>query len=489
MTPPPPPPRRVSELPYGTRLVAGLGISTVIGDFDFETYSEAGLEWDAQRRRWTQPKGATGTKTGLPLVGAAVYAQHPSTDVLSLAYNLKDGAGPRWWRPGLPPPMPLFEHLAAGKLIEAWNVSFEFWIWHEVCVPRYGWPPIDPRQMRCAMAKARAFGLPGGLDNAANVLDVPVKKDADGGRLLKKFSQPHNPTKTDPRMRLRPEEDPVDGPRLYAYNMQDIEAEAEVSALCPDLEGDELEFWFVDQAINRRGVHIDRVGVDACAAIVDAALERYNAELCALTGGTVETASKVEALRGWLGAQGCHLATLDEDAVAAELDRLGEMVEQGAVDPCEIELIYRALEIRQAVGSASVKKVFAMTLQRARGDRVHDLFIYHGARTGRPTGGGVQPTNMPKAGPKVVRCGYTGKTRHAAGCGRYHGARLDRCPWCGTEGPPGRVAEWNADAAHDALEIVGTRSLVLVEMFFDDAMLTVSGCLRGLFTSGLEDAT
>lgn len=482
----PPPPPHVTELRYGTQLIAGCGISTVIADFDVETYSEAGLEWVEERRRWMQPKGATGNARSLGLVGAAVYAQHPSTQPLVWAYNLKDGRGSRqWWPHSVTPPYDLFEHLAAGLLIEAWNASFEWWIWTEVMTPLYGWPPLDPRQLRCAMAKARAWGLPGKLEMASQVLGLPGK-DPEGDRLLKKFSVPRNPTIADPRLRLDPALDPVDGPRLYGYNARDIVAEAEVSALCPDLEGEELEFWFADQAINHRGVHIDRPNVLNCIAIVDAALLRYNAELAVLTGGAVEKASEIQSLQNWLHNRGCHLNSLDEDAIAAELKRLDDLVTGGEAAYEEISDVWRALEIRQAVGSASVKKVYAMLFQCARGDRVHDLFIYHGARTGRPTGGGVQPTNMPKAGPAIVRCGYSGKTKHAAGCGHYHGARIMRCPWCGVEGPPDRVAEWNAAAAEDALTVIATRSLPMVETVFSDAMLAVSGCLRGLFTSGLE---
>jgi hypothetical protein len=41
------------------------------------------------------------------------------------------------------------------------------------------------------------------------------------------------------------------------------------------------------------------------------------------------------------------------------------------------------LEIRAAVGSASVKKVFAMRNRATAASRMHDLFIYYGARTGR----------------------------------------------------------------------------------------------------------
>lgn len=468
----------------GTKLRAGLGWSTVLADFDFETYSEAGFRWDETAGRWKQPHGASGTKKGLPIVGAAVYAQHPTTEVLCLAYNLKDGRGPRQWRPGMPPPADLLHHIASGQLIEAWNVAFEYWIWTEVCVPRFGWPALQPRSLRCAMAKARAFGLPGKLEEAGRVLNVPIQKDADGKRLLDRFSMPRNPTKADARKRILIDEDPVDGPRLLAYNLTDIEAEAEVSARCPDLEGDELEFWISDQAINRRGVHIDLAGVRNCISIVEQQLERSDRELITLTGGAVSRASEVQGLRTWLATQGVHMLSLDEESVAATLKELEAAASDAWSNPGEpVRAAYRALEIRQAAGSASVKKVFAMALQAARGDRLHDLFQYYAARTGRPTGNGPQPTNLPKAGPDVVRCGYDGPRQFARGCGRYHRVDAPKCPWCGVEGPPGRKAEWCVDAAESALLILGTRNLQLVEHFFGAPLLTVSGCLRALFNA------
>lgn len=520
MTIPAPPPTLARDLRAGTRLVAGLGHSTVLPSFDFESFSEAGLEWSDERQRWVQPEGATGTARGLGLVGAAVYAQHPSTEVLCMAYNLKDGTGPKLWTPSMPPPADLLAYLASGGLIEAWNAPFEGWIWNEVCTRRYGFPELPLHQLRCAMAKARAWGLPGKLEEAARVLDVPVQKDADGKRLLDKFSVPRNPTKANPSRRIRPEDDPVDFERLCRYCLTDIDTEDEVAARVPDLEGEELEFWLADQAINRRGVHIDLDGVEDCAAIVNMALTRYNAELRELTGGVVEAASEVQKLTGWLGAHGVHMATMDEDAVAealrhprdmpADVARLreqwalqkeeerlaseaGQMISTSWSDEAAREMqraldwapmhpaARRALEIRQAVGSASVKKVFSMRLRCARDNRIHDLFSYHAARTGRPTGNNPQPTNMPKAGPAVVRCGHDGRTKHARGCGRYHGAHLSKCPWCGVMGPPERKAEWCVEAAEDALEVISWRSLPLLEHVFGDAMLAVSGSLRGLF--------
>ncbi|RZJ24772.1 MAG: hypothetical protein EOO54_08370 [Haliea sp.] len=453
---------------------AGLGHAATIADFDFETYSEAGYVWDEPANKWRALEGASQGKKGLSVVSAAAYSEHPSTEVLCMAYDLKDGTGPHVWLPGEPNPQALFDHLARGGLLEAWNVGFERLIWRNVCMRRYGWPALPLAQLRCAMAKSRAHGLPGKLEIAGDVTGVDTRKDKDGKRLLDKFSVPRNPTKLDARRRIRMSEEPLDGSRLVAYNVTDIKAEAALSAITPDLEGEELEFWQVDQAINDRGVHIDVAGVRNCIAIVQQAHQQYNAELHTLTGGTVTRASELAKLQGWLGAQGVHMDSMEEETIAAKLRQLGEAVQDGSADPAEIAAPFRALEIRAAVGSASVKKVYAMALQVCGDDRLRELFSYHAARTGRPTGNGPQPTNLPKAGPTVYLCRACGK----------HATPAKACPWCAVPRPPGaKPVEWCVEAAEDVLAVMATRSLAAVEYFFRDAMLAVSGVLRSLFTA------
>ena len=120
----------------GTQIPAGCGFSTVLPDLDFETYSEAGCIWNGTS--WVAPIGAT--KKGIAAVGAVVYSEHPSTEVLSLSYDLKDSLGPRLWIPGMAPPVELFQFIQAGGLLEAWNCIFEYWIWKNVCTARMGWP-------------------------------------------------------------------------------------------------------------------------------------------------------------------------------------------------------------------------------------------------------------------------------------------------------------------------------------------------------------
>jgi DNA polymerase len=474
----------------GQRFKAGYGVATVIPEMDFETYCEAGYVWDDAAQKWKGLDGAPKNKRGLSVVGAARYSEHPSCEVLSFKYDLKDGRGARHWRPGMPNPQELFDYMARGGLLEAWNAPFERWIWTRVCMPKYGWPA--PGELRCAMAKARAFALPGTLDAAGDVMNLAQQKDKEGKRLLDKFSKPRQPTKKDPRTRVRPEDEPDDAERLYAYNEQDIVAEGEASLRVPDLDGEELEFWKCDQAINTRGVSIDLEGVNNCVHLIGLAHARYNDELTQLTGGTVTSAGQVEKLLGWLaGAHHVYASSLDEESVEELLK------ERDRFPPDAV----RALEIRQAIGSAGVKKVFAMANRVTSAGRLCDLFNYYAARTGRATGEAVQPTNLAREGPPVYKCGA---------CRHYHRCDTDACPWCGLPCPPaqhcptcggrhgahnrtcsdrfthlpGRVAvDWCIDAAEDALAVIATRSLEAVEYYFGEAMSALSGCLRSLFVA------
>jgi DNA polymerase len=434
---------------------------TPIANIDFETYSEAGFIWDAARNKWAALPGASQGKKGLPVVGASVYVGHPTFEVLTLSYDLRQGAGVQRWQPGLPPPVDLLAHVASGGLVSGWNAAgFEMKVWRH-CVDRYRWPPLPLSQVRDTMAAARAFCLPGALGKAGEVMALSQQKNADGKRLLDKFSIPRNPTQPNPALRIRPADDPADAEKLYAYCDEDVLTEQEAGSLIPPLSPKELAAWQTDRGINDRGVQIDLEGAHNCIAILNQAHRQYNAELRALTGGTVERASELAKLQGWLGAQGVVMGSMDEEAI-------GSTLAQELPAPAR-----RALEIRQAVGSASVKKVFAMANTVSRDGRLRDLFIYHGARTGRPTGSGPQPTNLPNsAGVFALEC---------EGCDKHYGVSLPSCPWCGASATLAHTVEWGAECAEDALESFKPRSLDWAEYVWGDSMAALSGSLRGLF--------
>lgn len=436
---------------------------------DFETFSSAGFVWNEAEQKWTTPPGAT--KKGISAVGTAAYAEHPSTEVLTFSYKIPGDADVSRWRPGMPNPQRLFDWIARGGLVEAHKVMFERCIWTYQCIRRYGWPPLPAKQLRCSMAKARVNSLPGALAELTAVLPVPVRKNADGKRLLDKFSVPRKPTKKDPRTRIRPEEDPEDAEKLYVYCDDDVRAEEGASGIMMPMSVAELEFWQLDQEMNWRGIGVDRASVRNMIAVLEQAIAKYGEEFRIITGGLNPT--QVQATVGWLSAKGVTMGALDAEAIEEALKR-----------PALPADARRVLEIRALIGSASVKKLYAMERSASSDDRIRDIIIHHGARTGRPTGDLVQPLNLPKAGPDFIWC---------EACGRPSKFPPIICPWCaGRLNPLSRKYKWGdlpkgVDGTPHidfVQEIMATRSLEAVEHFFGDALLSISGCVRGMLVAG-----
>ena len=454
----PPPPPKLEDYRKGTSLVAGLGTTTIIPDIDFETYSPAGFVWNPEACKFDKLKGAT--LKGLPAVGAAKYSEHPDAEVICLAYDLKNGQGRKLWKPGDENPTDLFRHLTMGGVIEAWNVAFEYWIWTNICIPKYDFPRIHPVQLRCAAAKSRAHALPGSLDPAGQVMGIVNKKDKDGRRLINKFSIPRNPTIKNKNLRTTVQEDPEDAQNFYNYCLKDIQAEAELSSLIPDLSEDELHFWQTDLQINIRGVAIDLELIEKCKTILEQAYARYDLELFRITSRMVSAASELPALKAWLEYRGYPMPSLTAETLESALKL-----------PMLPPDVRRALQIRDMIGSASVKKLYSMSNQVTRDGRLHDLFMYHAARTGRASGNGPQPQNLPNSGPMVSKCDI---------CQHHFNKEYPQCPWC-TAVADHACVEWNPKAVADAIEILSMGSLPLVEYYFGDAVEIISGCLRGMF--------
>jgi DNA polymerase len=413
----------------GEVFAAGHYVASVVPSFDFETYCEAGLVWNHAMQRWDALPGLSAQKKGLKGVGTRAYVEHPTFELLMLAYDLKDGRGVRQWIPGQPYPQDLFDHIHRGGLLEAFRVGFEHDVWQHHCVPKLGWPALNPLNLRCAQAKSRAWALPPSLAEVGAVLEIPNAKMADGKRMIAKWTMPRKPTKKNPRTRLLPEDDPADYEKFKLYNRTDVVAEDEVSIRVPDLTPDELEIWQVDQRINDRGLHIDRESVEACIVIVDQAFAKYNAELRALTGNAVLEASKLPALKAWAATQGVTMHSATEESI-------DEYLKQPL--PAKVR---RALEIRQLIGSASIKKLFAMRACASKEQRLHDLYSYYASHTGRWTGNGPQPQNLYKGAWKDIK-------------------EIER-----------------------ALAIIRCGVLELVEYHFGDALQAVNNCLRSLFTA------
>ena len=66
---------------------------------------------------------------GTKAVGTCRYAEDPSTELLCFAYAIGDEEAPIVWEPHHDDPERLFEHVADGGLVHAWNVEMEIPAW------------------------------------------------------------------------------------------------------------------------------------------------------------------------------------------------------------------------------------------------------------------------------------------------------------------------------------------------------------------------
>lgn len=346
---------------------------------DFETFSAAGYVWDVLKTQWGCPEGSK--KKGFKAVGLEVYARHPSTKVFCLAWDKN-----LWW-PWMPVPPHLRQHVESGGILAAWNSEFEYWIWREVLAARLGWPELRLEQLTDGTPRARAWSVPGKLETCAEVMQLVVKKDKEGERLMKIFSWPRNPTKTNPRLVTSAADSPVEAAKYGQYCLRDVEVETGLARVLPELPEFEKQVWAVDQRINVRGIPVDVEAIEHAAELLRQAERVLNAELNTLTAGEVPKHSVHAKLRAWCNERGAELADMTADTLRDAVK--GELTPE----------VRRAIEIRQSLSAVSTKKVWAFRNRMTRG-RIHGQFVYCGAdRTGRWAGFGIQPHNFPRGDP------------------------------------------------------------------------------------------
>ena len=318
----------------------------------------------------------------LPRCGVYRYCDAPDFEILLFSYAFDDE------------PVQTID-LASGEMLPkevisaledpgiikvAYNAQFE-----RVCLSRYLGHWLDPRQWRCTMVMAAYLTLPGRLADAAVALGTTEKKMEEGRDLIRYFSVPCKPTKTNGG---RTRNLPADAPEKWAvyrqYNAQDVETERAIRKALEKypLPEQEWELYALDQQINDRGVRVDKrlvknaIAVDAVFA--QAAYQRAK-ELTRL-----ENPGSVNQLKAWLA---------DQDMPMESLAR--KIVQEKAVQTDGI--VAELLNLRLELSKTSVKKYEAMARCVCRDGRVHGLLQFYGAnRTGRWAGRLVQAQNLPQ---------------------------------------------------------------------------------------------
>ena len=267
----------------------------------------------------------------------------------------------------------------------AWNAQFE-----RTCLSHYFGTQLSPDSWRCSMVHAASLSLPLKLKTAAEVMKTGEQKDRAGEDLIKYFSVPCKPTKTNGgRTRNLPEHAPEKWQMFKDYCLQDVRTERDIRKrleLFPLLDH-EWDFYHMDQRINDRGILIDRELVEQAIACDLMLSEEMSKRAYELTG--LENPNSVSQLKTWLDERGIEVESLGKKDVAALITDLDKhSTDQEALD---------MMKLRLQMAKSSVKKYQAADRYICKDGRAHGLFQFSGAnRTQRWAGRGIQLQNLPQ---------------------------------------------------------------------------------------------
>ncbi len=285
------------------------------------------------------------------------------------------------------------DRVSRGLMHTVWHNGMMF---DTVVLDRVLGVRIPPAMVIDTRVVAYQAGLPGALGQLCEVLNVDADKAKDkaGAALVQLFCKPlpKNYTLRRATRLTHPEK----WASFVNYCRLDVEAERELWKKLPkfNCEGSyaarELENQEEDARINRRGMLVD---TDLAVAAVAAAKEQkvaLNRKLEAQTLGRVATHNQRDALISYFrDTYHVDLDELTKAAVEAKLD-----------DPSVPEPMKEMLRDRLAGTRTSVQKYRAILKRVSADDRMRGNLQFRGAaRTGRFSGCGFQPQNLPR--PKI----------------------------------------------------------------------------------------
>ena len=278
-------------------------------------------------------------------------------------------------------PTEVISAIKSEKIIKtAFNAQFE-----RVCLSKHLGLKLLATSWQCTAVQSAMLGLPLSLDGVGMVLNLEEKKMKEGKELIRYFSIPAKPSKSNgERTRNLPNHAPEKWDKFKAYCKQDVEVEKAIREKLKryPISKREQELYILDQRINDRGIlvdlHLARNAIECDTAYRDIAIS----ESKRISG--LENPNSVAQIKEWLSDQGHEVESLSKKAVQ-------EMIQEteGSVE--------RFLELRTKLSKTSIKKYEAIKRSVCKDKRVRGLLQFYGAnRTGRWAGRLVQVQNLPQ---------------------------------------------------------------------------------------------
>ena len=330
------------------------------------------------------------------------YVSDPSFEILLIAWATDEGDGFGETKlvdlaSGEPFPQELLDDFKDSDVtLIAHNAAFErvsFSRYLQQHYPGQYLEPgtfLSPDKWICTMVMAASLTLPMALKDVGEVLRTAQQKDEEGKRLIKLFSAPCKPTKSNGgRTRNLPHHLPEDWAKFKYYCIQDVNTEVDIYKRLKRFPMPDREWhhYQVNERINDRGVKIDTELVQQAIACDLLLSDAMSAKAYELTG--LENPNSVSQLKTWLDERGITMDTLGKKNVT---EMIGELDKNG-VDAEAMDM----LKLRLQMAKSSVKKYQAAERCVCPDGRARGLFQFYGAsRTGRYAGRNIQLQNLPQ---------------------------------------------------------------------------------------------
>lgn len=341
-------------------------LPTEFFDIDFETRSEVDV---------TQ-------------VGARVYAEHPSTEILMVSFSL-DEENVYNWNPYFPNSASLIKFKSGirqvkrkRKAIRAHNAEFEYWIWNLVGTRQFGWPKFGIEHFYDTMVPACIAGYPASLENATETLNTDDKKNKQGKALINFFSKPSR--KKDEKWK-----DPIIYKTKFfefiEYCDDDVRSQIAIAKACPSMTLRQYRIYQLTETMNIRGLPIDDAMARGALELVEQYKTRANRQIQKITNNAIESATQNVALQKWLNDKGSPIPNMQ-----------AATIEKYLKNPKTPKLVKQVLTIRSNVSKSSTAKYKAALVYLTENKTVHGFIKAFIARTGRWGGRGLQIQNFSK---------------------------------------------------------------------------------------------
>lgn len=324
------------------------------------------------------------TYSDIDLIRSGVYAYttSPKFEILLFAYSFDDDETKVIdLASGETLPNEIIVALEDENIIKtAFNANFE-----RVCLSKFLNKRLSAKSWRCTAVQAASLGLPLSLDGVAQVLGLQKQKMKEGKDLIKYFSVPCKPTKSNgQRTRNYPHNSLERWEVFKKYCAQDVEVEKAIRKKLDRYQiiNSEQEIYVIDQEINDRGVLVDTKLVEKAIECDNIHKEDTYTEAKKFTG--LDNPNSVKQIKQWLLENGVEVESLSKKSVA-DLAKDSE------------ENVQRLLNLRAQLSKTSVKKYEAIERAVGPDKRVRGLLQFYGAnRTGRWAGRLVQVQNLPQ---------------------------------------------------------------------------------------------